>query len=116
MVAAIPAIITAVAAVATTTISVISSNKQAERQAAAQKEYQQQLIAQQQAEQAEEKRIKDEAAERNKAYGASLLDGNTMTSNILTSSWSDENAGGNTLLSGTPAAAAPDQGVASMFA
>lgn len=112
----IAAIIGGVTAIATTTVSAISANKQADKQAAAQKEYQQQLLAQQQAEEAEEKRIKNEAAERNRAYGASLLDSNSMMSNMLTDSWSDEEADGTTLLSGAPAAASDNQGVTSMFA
>lgn len=119
MVAALPIIIKAVAAVATiatTTMSIVSSNNQAKKQLAAQKEYQQQLLEQQQQATAEEQRIRNEADERNRAYGASLLDGNTMMSNVLTDSWSDEDAGGTMLLSGAPAAASDNQSVTSMFA
>lgn len=64
--------------------STIMSNKQAEKSAKRQAEYQQSLLDQQAATEAEEKRITDEANERNRAYGASLLDGNTQLDNALT--------------------------------
>jgi hypothetical protein len=64
--------------------STIISTKQAEKASKRQAEYQQSLLDQQRATEAEEQRITNEANERNRAYGASLLDGNTQLDNALT--------------------------------
>lgn len=81
------------------------SNRQAEKASQRQAAYQQQLMDQQAATEAEEKRITDESNQRNRAYGASLLQGNTQLDNILSGSWNDEEnvggSGGNTLLGET---------------
>lgn len=90
---------TVIGAGATIASSVIS-NRQADKASKRQQEYQQQLANQEAAAQAEEKRITDEANQRNRAYGASLLQGNTQLDNILTSSW-DEEENSTSLLSQT---------------
>lgn len=98
----IPLITGVLGAAATVTTAVMSNNqaKKAEKRQAA---YQQQLADQQAATEAEEKRLTDESNQRNRAYGASLLQGNTQLDNILSGSWDDEEdiGGGATLLGET---------------
>lgn len=86
-----------------TIATAVMSNRQAEKSAARQAEYQQKLLDQQTATAAEEKRLTDESNQRNRAYGASLLQGNSQLDNILTGSWDDEEeiGGGSTLLGET---------------
>lgn len=91
---------TVIGAGATIASSVIS-NRQAEKASKRQAEYQQQLLNQQAATEAEEKRLVDESNQRNRAYGASLLQGNTQLDNILTSSWKEEEGTSTSLLSQT---------------
>ncbi len=86
-----------------TIASTVMSNRQADKAAKRQAEYQKQLADQQAAADAEEKRLTDESNQRNRAYGASLLQGNTQLDNILSGSWDDEEdiGGGATLLGET---------------
>lgn len=110
----IGAVIGAVGAIVSTSMA----NKQAERASQRQADYQKQLLAQQQATEAAQKQKAQEAVERNKSYGQSLLDGNSQLGNILTDSWSDLETEtdstlimGNTLLSGTEAQQQPSEAI-----
>ncbi len=80
----------------------VMSNKQADKAAKRQQDYLNQLQQQQEVTEAEEKRLTDEANQRNKAYSASLLQSNSQLDNILSGGWDDENQdNSNTLLSNT---------------
>lgn len=123
-VAAWAAVAAAVVGAATSITSSVISNNNAKRAQEEQKKYQQQMIAEQKAAEAKEKQARLDAQERNSAYGASLLDGNSQLNNVLTDSWSNlENDEGDSLilgknlLSGETASAAPaQQNVSEMFA
>lgn len=93
--AAVGSIIAATVAAAATIGSTMISSRQAADAQERQLAYQKQIQEQQAADEATEKKLQNEAQERNRAYGASLLDGNSQLDNILTSSWdgSDSDAG-----------------------
>lgn len=78
----------------------VMSNRQAKKAEQRQADYQQQLANQEAETKAKEKKLTDESNQRNRAYGASLLQGNTQLDNILTSSW-DEEENSTSLLSQT---------------
>lgn len=106
-------IIGTVAGLGASVYSTISSNKQAKKTAAQQAAYQQSLLDQQTATEAEEKRIQTESTERNRAYGASLVEGNTQLSNALNSSWEDDDDSSSTSILGNTL---QSTGVQSIFA
>lgn len=85
----IPLVVGLAGAVATVTGSIISS-RQADAAAKRQEEYNNKLQAEQQAAQAKEQQLAAEAAERSRAYGASLLESDTAKDNLLSGSWDDE--------------------------
>ena len=99
MVAVLGAALGAAATIGATVISTRQAEKASKRQAA----YQQSLLDQQKATEAEEQRITNEANERNRAYGESLLNGNSQLDNALTgySSELDNEEGNFSLLSNT---------------
>lgn len=88
----------------------ISSNRQAEKSAARQAEYQKQLAAEQAATEAEERRLAQEAQDRTRSYGASLLNSNTALDNMLSGGYSDDSLGSSILTTSL------GSGVESMFA
>lgn len=77
-----PVVAAAITAVAAITSSVISS-KQADKANKRQMQYQQQIAQQEADAQAKEKRLQQESLARSKAYGASLLNSDTNTQNML---------------------------------
>lgn len=101
MTAALGFIGAALGAAATIGSTIISTN-QAEKASKRQAAYQQSLLDQQKATEAEEQRITNEANERNRAYGESLLNGNSQLDNALTGYSSElDNEGNFSLLSNT---------------
>lgn len=96
----IPLITGVLGAAATVTTAVISNN-QAKDAAKRQVKYQEQLTAQEAATEAEEKRITQESLQRQQAYGASLLEGNTGLNNVLSGGYNEENYLGGSLLGNT---------------
>lgn len=94
----IAAIIGGVATVGSTVVSAISSNKQADKAAERQAAYNKQLAAQEAASKAEENRITQEALQRSKAYGASLLDSGSQLDNVLSGGFSDDLFGNSSIL------------------
>lgn len=113
MVQALPAILGAVATIGSSVIGAIASNSQAKDAAKRQQEYQNQLAAQEAATVAEEKRLTEEAKQRSKAYGASLLDSGTNLQNMLSGGYSNEQVGGSLLTTGLGSGTAT--GTSSMF-
>lgn len=112
----IAAIIGATASVAGTGVSMIASNNQAKKSAKAQAAYQKQLLDQQKATEASEKQARQAAADRARAYGESLLDGNSQLNNILTDSWDDEPEFGGSLIMDSTLQSQSDQlDIASRF-
>lgn len=113
--AAVGSIIAATIAAAATIGGTVISSRNAAAAQDRQLEYQKQVLAQQRADEAAEKKLQKETQDRNRAYGASLLDGNSQLDNILTSSWdgSDSDEGATEL---TTTSDFNSGGVASMFA
>lgn len=72
-----------VAAAAGTAYGAIDSHRQAKKAEKRQADYQNKIAAEEAAAAAEEQRIKDETLARQKAYGASLIEGNTQLNNVL---------------------------------
>lgn len=107
--ALIAAIVGGVATIGSTVISAVSSNRQADKAAERQEKYQKQLAQQEAATEAAEKQKTQEALDRQNAYGASLLDGNTALDNMLSGGYSSDDISnseslsllGNTLQSGS---------------
>lgn len=99
---------------AATVASTIISSRQADDAAERQEKYNNQLLAEQKSAQAQEKQIAKDAAERSRAYGASLLSSDTQLDNLLSGGYDDDDYtfGGGTILTNslTPG------GVQSMFA
>lgn len=82
-------IVTAVTSVGMGVFQAVQANKQAKDAEARQKAYYEQQQAEQQAAEAKELKIKQDAAERSRAYGLSLLDSDTSLKNNLTGSYDD---------------------------
>lgn len=112
--ATIMSVVGALAGAAASVYGTISSNRQAEKSAARQAEYQRQLAAEQAATQAEERRLAQEAQDRTRNYGASLLDSNTLFGNMLSGGYTDESLGSTIINSSTLGSGTT--GVESMFA
>lgn len=123
VVAAVPWIVgaakvaTAVAGIAGATASVVGavqSNKQAKDAAKRQNDYYNRLQQEQASTAAKEKQITDDAKERSRLYGASLIDTGTQLQNMLSGGYNDEEYQGSTVL--TSSLTSANGGVASMFA
>lgn len=115
------ALIAAVISAAATTYSAVSSNKQAEKANKRNLAYQKELAQQEADAQAKEQQLALEAIQRERAYGASLLDADSLLSNATYVGEENDSYGvlGNTLGSGqTPdmMTSAQQKGVDSMFA
>lgn len=89
-------VVTAGATIASTIMSNNAAKDSQERQI----EYQKQIQAQNAATEAEEKRLSQEAQQRSRAYGASLLNSDTTLQNNYSGSFNDESdaLGGSSLL------------------
>lgn len=83
-------LITGVLAAGATVASTIMSNNQAKESQERQLEYQKQLQAQEAATEAEEKRLAQEAEQRSRAYGASLINSDSTLQNNYSGSFNDE--------------------------
>lgn len=81
--AAVGSIIAAVVAAAASVTTAAVSSHQADKANKRQIQYQQQIAQQEADAAAKEKRLQQEAQARSKAYGASLLDSDTNTQNML---------------------------------
>lgn len=95
-------LITGVLAAGATVASTVMSNNQAEASQKRQLEYQKQLQAQDAATEAEEKRLAQEAEQRSRAYGSSLLNSDTTLNNNLSGGFNDtgDSLGGASLITG----------------
>lgn len=115
------ALIAAVVSAAATTYSAVSSNKQADKANKRNLAYQRELAQQEADAQAKEQQLALEAIQRERAYGASLLDADSLLSNATYVGEENDSFGvlGNTLGSGqTPDMmnSTQQKGVDSMFA
>ena len=115
------ALIAAVVSAAATTYSAVSSNKQAEKANKRNLAYQKELAQQEADAQAKEQQLALEAIQRERAYGASLLNADSLLSNATYVGEENDSYGvlGNTLGSGqTPdmMTSTQQKGVDSMFA
>lgn len=99
---------------AATITSTLITTKQANDAADRQINYQRQINAQEAEAAAQEQQIAKDAAERSRAYGASLLASDTQLNNLLSGGYDDDDYtfGGGTILTNSLASG----GVQSMFA
>lgn len=103
-----------IAGAATSVVSAVQSNKQAKEAEKRQNAYYNQLQQEQAATAAKEKQLTNDAKERSRLYGASLIDTGTQLKNMLSGGYDDEDYTGGTIL--TSSLTSANGGVASIFA